>query len=63
VKIGFASKVFVFQKTLQYVVSINLSYSRQTTKLQSKVLLGSTWVITKAVIDILGLVVEQCILN
>lgn len=43
VKIRFGSHVALFQKMLEYVVAINLSYSWQTFKLQICVPSNSTW--------------------
>jgi hypothetical protein len=43
VKIRFSSHVALFQEMLEYVVSINLSYSWQTFKLQICVPSNSAW--------------------
>ncbi len=45
VKTHFASKVILFQETLEYVNVINIYYTQQSSTLQAKVPSGLTWVI------------------
>jgi hypothetical protein len=52
------SKVILFQETLEFSTIINLYYSRQTSKLQSGVPLGSTWAIGETIIETLRRVVK-----
>ncbi len=62
-KTRFASKVVLFQKTLEYANVINIYYTQQSLVLQAKVLSGLTWDITRIVTETLNLVVHQCLLN
>ena len=63
VKTRFASKVTLFQETLEYASAINICYQRQSLQLQARVPSGLTWAIARAVCDILNPVVEACIMN
>jgi hypothetical protein len=63
VKTCFASKVILFQKTLEYANVINIYYTQQNLALQARVLNGLTWAITRIVIETLNLVFHQCLLN
>jgi hypothetical protein len=58
----FASKVNLFQKTLEDVHAINI-YFTWSSFLQSRVPNGFTWAIAQVVIETLNLVVHQCVLN
>jgi len=57
-KTQFASKVVLFQETLEYAATINCCYNQHTSKLQTRVPSGSTWAIAKVVTQTLGLMVE-----
>jgi hypothetical protein len=63
VKIRFASKVFIFQETIEFKHVIALCYgSQQSLTLQGCVPNPQVWIVTQ-VVDILGLVVQQCMFN
>ncbi len=63
-KIRFASKVILFQKTLEFKHVIALCYGRQQSlALQGHVPRPQDGAITQVVVDTLGLVVQQCVLN
>jgi hypothetical protein len=55
VKTRFASKVILFQKTLEYVDAINICYAAQSLKLQARVPTWVTWVVTRIVTETLKL--------
>jgi hypothetical protein len=63
VKTRFASKVVLFQETLEYSLAIIICYQRQSLQLQACIPSGLTWAIARVVCDILNPVVEKCIMN
>lgn len=63
VKTRFASKVVLFQETLEYADAINICYRRQSLKLQERVPSGLTWAVARTVTGTLNAIVKQCILN
>jgi hypothetical protein len=58
VKTHFASKIILFQKTLEYTNVINIYYTQQSLALQVRVLGGLTWAIIQIVTETLNLVVH-----
>jgi hypothetical protein len=64
IKTRFASKVIWFQKTLEFKYTIALCYGQQQSlAFQSHVLSPQVWAIAQVVVNTLGLVVQQCMLN
>ena len=63
VKTRFASKVILFQETLEYADAINICYAAQSLKLQARVPTGVTWAVARTVTETLNPVVKQCVLN
>jgi hypothetical protein len=63
VKTRFASKVTLFQETLEYVNAINICYTQQSSTLQVRVPNGLTWAIARTIIETLNPIVHQCLLN
>jgi hypothetical protein len=63
-KIRFASKVILFQKTLEHCNAINLCYGRQKNQeFQGHVSNAHIWAVCNVVDKIMLHVVKQCILN
>jgi hypothetical protein len=64
VKTKFASQVILFQKTSKFKHIIALCYGRQQAlALQGRVPSSQVWAIAQIVVDTLGHVVQQCVLN
>ncbi|KAJ7538060.1 hypothetical protein O6H91_11G033100 [Diphasiastrum complanatum] len=63
VKTRFASKVILFQETLEFREAIITCYSRQSLALQSRVPSPQIWAIAGAVSSTLIPVAKQCVLN
>jgi hypothetical protein len=64
VKTCFASKVVIFQKSIEFKHVIALYYgSQQSLALQGRVPHPQVWVVAQVVANILGLVVQQCVPN
>jgi hypothetical protein len=64
VKIKFVSKVILFQEFLEFKHTIALCYGQQQSlALQGHVPSPQVWVIAQVVVDILGPMVQQCVLN
>jgi hypothetical protein len=64
VKICFVSKVVPFQETIEFKHVIVLCCgSQESLALQSCVLNPQVWVIAQVVVDTLGPMVQQCVLN
>ncbi len=63
VKIQFALKLILFQKTLQYVIAINLCYGQWLLHLQASFPNGPTRDTIQAITEIFNLVVQQSFLN
>jgi hypothetical protein len=62
-KTCFASKVILFQETLEYANVINICYTWQSSSLQVRVPSGLTWAIVQAIIETLNPIVRQFLLN
>lgn len=64
VKTCFASKVVIFQETIEFKHAIVLCYgSQQSLALQGCVPNPQVWVVAQVVANTLGLVVQQCVPN
>ncbi len=64
IKTRFVSKVIWFQKTLEFKYTIVLCYGQQQSlPFQNHVLSPQVWAIAQVVVNTLGLVVQQCMLN
>jgi hypothetical protein len=64
VKMQFASRIFLFQKTFEYQITISICYGQQQVlHLFSRMLIRQTWVLTQAIVNTLFHVVKQCVLN
>jgi hypothetical protein len=64
IKTRFASKVIMFEKTLEFKQTIITCYKRQKTiALQQKVVKAQTWVVTKVITSTLNHVVTTCVMN
>jgi hypothetical protein len=63
VKTKFASKVILFQETLEYPRATTICYNHQSLHLQAYVSFGPTWAIARAMIETLNLIIKQCVLN
>lgn len=62
-KTRFASRIVLFQETLEYALAINICYRKQSLALQARVPDGLIWVDARALTETLNPVVEQCMLN
>jgi hypothetical protein len=60
IKTKFISKVVLFQEKLKFSITINIFYNQYTFKLQIQIPSYSIWTITKTIIEILSLTVQQC---
>jgi hypothetical protein len=64
VRTRFASKVILFQKTFEFEHVITLCYGRKKSlAFQGCVPTSQIWAIAQVVVDTLGHVVQQCVLN
>jgi hypothetical protein len=53
----------MFKETLEFKDAINIFYSKQTITLQNRIPTPQTWVVTQKMLEVLILMVTQCVLN